>query len=115
EFRGRGPPFAPLAPPHGERPRAPHTDAELGQALDAAVEDVLREPARFLVVPCHRFIMAVGDWNYSATPDDPGGVRVLLAVALGVGAVVLTAAPAAADPARPTKLSSHATSIRPPP
>jgi hypothetical protein len=58
--------------------------------------------------------MAAGDWNRSATPDDSGGVRVLLAVAVGVGTVVVTAAPAAADPARPTNVSSHVTSITPP-
>jgi hypothetical protein len=36
-----------------------------------------------------------------------------MAFGIGVGAVVLTAAPAAADPARPTNVSSHVTAITP--
>src|SRR5215211_3796553 len=64
----RGAPLAALAAAHGERPRAPNADAEPGQPLDAAVEDVLGEPARLFVVPCHRLIMAVGDWTARRRP-----------------------------------------------
>jgi hypothetical protein len=41
-------------------------------------------------------------------------VRLLIACGVGIGAIVLTAAPAAADPARPTNVSSHVTAISPP-
>ena len=40
-------------------------------------------------------------------------MRLLVALGLGLGVVVLTAAPAAADPARPTNVSSHVTAITP--
>jgi hypothetical protein len=39
--------------------------------------------------------------------------RTLLALGIGVGAVLLSAAPAAADPARPTNVGSHVTAITP--
>ena len=41
-------------------------------------------------------------------------MRLLIACGVGLGAVVLLAAPAAADPARPTNVSSQVTAITPP-
>jgi hypothetical protein len=41
-------------------------------------------------------------------------VRIVLSVVIGVGVLVLTAGPAAADPARPTNVTSHITGIQPP-
>jgi hypothetical protein len=41
-------------------------------------------------------------------------VRLVVAVAVGLGAVVLLAAPAGADPARPSNVSSRVTAITPP-
>ncbi|HEY1279856.1 MAG TPA: hypothetical protein VGF22_09310 [Acidimicrobiales bacterium] len=41
-------------------------------------------------------------------------MRLVMAIGIGIGAVVVTAAPAAADPARPTNVSSHVIAISPP-
>jgi hypothetical protein len=41
-------------------------------------------------------------------------VRLLVAITVGVATVALTAAPAVADPARPSNVSSHVTGITPP-
>jgi hypothetical protein len=58
--------------------------------------------------------MAGGDWIPSPPPGDPGGVRFLVATAVAVGAIVVLAGPAGADPARPSNVSSRVTAITPP-
>ena len=40
--------------------------------------------------------------------------RAVLAIVIGVGAVLLSASPAAADPARPTNVGSHVSAVTPP-
>ncbi len=59
-------------------------------------------------------MMAGGDWNRTGRADDPVVVRIVVSVLVGLGVLVLTAGPAAADPARPTNVTSHITGIQPP-